>query len=114
MLAMGNRAGRKNLYVRTTPEARQALRCALTGVQGFPDTEDMTQEELVTASWMWMAGLAPDVLSTALLPFVRKIRAIVERSEHSSSDVELEIKRYDALDQPKPPPSPEPSKRKRG
>jgi len=53
-------------------------------VQGFPDTEDMTQEELVTASWMWMAGLAPDVLSTALLPFVRKIRAIVERSEHSS------------------------------
>jgi hypothetical protein len=63
----------KKLYVRTVPEARNALRRVLTKlVERLPDL--VTQERLVCASWLWMDGLDDAALARDLQPHLIAMR----------------------------------------
>ena len=75
MTTMSNNEPLKRLYVRTTPEGRRALKLVRARLLALPATEDVSQEEMVVASWLWMATLDADELASHLAPFVAKVRA---------------------------------------
>jgi uncharacterized protein (DUF2267 family) len=63
----------KKLYVRTVPEARNALRRVLTRLaERLPDL--VTQEKFVICSWLWMDQYDADALARELRPFLEAMR----------------------------------------
>jgi hypothetical protein len=87
MCTMSTKTPLKRLYVRANPESRHALKTLLAAVQSPSLLPDVNQEELVAASWLWMAGMAPEAVASGVRPFVEAIRASLSREEEHETQV---------------------------
>jgi hypothetical protein len=75
MFTMSDTDPLKRMYVRANEASRRALRLVRARLLADPLTEDVSQEEVVAASWLWMAGRDPEELARDLAPHVSAIRA---------------------------------------
>src|SRR5689334_7149756 len=62
---------KRKTYVRTGPESREAL----ARVKAVFTRYDVTQEDLVAATWLWMATIDAEELREKVRPFIERARA---------------------------------------
>lgn len=76
MWAMRTKPTEKNrICIRPSPEARHALKRLLTALRAPSKYgEDLTQEDMVSATWLWMAEI-PDQVEEAIRLHVEAVRA---------------------------------------
>lgn len=99
MSTMSDAGSLKRLYVRANAESRRALRLLRAKLLAVPETEDVSQEELVSASWLWMVREDPETLARALAPHVAAIRAsLASATQPAAGKIALE-----ETPEPKPP-----------
>lgn len=63
---MKAKSPRRKIYVRTGPGSRQAIKRLVAEFAVY----DVNQEDLVAATWLWMASLAPDYLRESVRPYI--------------------------------------------
>ena len=81
MWGMSTNKSRKELYVRYTPKARHALKMILSEVQAPELLSEVTQEEFITASWLWMREVGPKAVAAGVSPHIQEIREFLAKEE---------------------------------
>lgn len=102
------------LYVRYSPAARHALKTALAALQS-PDLlgEKLTQEDLICATWLWVASLDPAEVAPALAPHVAAVHGWREKQGKEPRAAKAAAKKH--LFNPQAPAAPKADRgRKRG
>jgi hypothetical protein len=76
LVGMAKQPGTKKMYVRPTPDARYALKRLLTDLQSPALLgEALLQEDLVAATWLWLAEMKPADVAKAVTPHLDAIHA---------------------------------------
>lgn len=82
MIDMARQPLIKPMQVRTNSRARLALRKVVAEMSDRPrlafEGGRLTQEALISASWLWMEWIGPETLEAILAPHVDRLNAIVE------------------------------------
>lgn len=76
MYTMSTKTPSNRMYVRPSPDARYALRTLLLALQA-PSRfgEELTQEDMVSATWLWMAEMKVGEIEAGIKPHVEEVRA---------------------------------------
>ena len=79
----------KRLYVRATPKARHALTRLLSEVRA-PELlgDEVTQEEFVCGTWLWLKDLDPKTVAAGVSPHILAIRETLAKHDESLPKVE--------------------------
>lgn len=64
------------LYIRPSPDALHAMKTLLVALQA-PQLHgpDLTQEDFVASTWLWMAGMSPDEVAKGIGPHLKAVQA---------------------------------------
>ena len=86
----------KRVVTRPSPEARQALRELLTALKAPARLgEDLDQEDLIAASWLWMAE-RPDVVAKGIkehLEACKAWKARIKQVQEAETDASTIVER---------------------
>lgn len=84
MWSMSTKTPSERLCVRPSPEARHALRSLLAALQA-PSRfgSELTQEDLVSATWLWMVG-RPDEVAKGIGSHLESVRAWRLQAKHAA------------------------------
>lgn len=97
----------RKMYVRATPETRHALKRLLVALQSPSLLPELTQEEFVTASWMWMVGMRLEDVAKGVASHVETIRKTLaegDADEAAGPGVPTAGSEVDPIPEMKPPP----------
>lgn len=85
ILPMATADRQDKMYVRPTPEARHALKTVLVALQN-PTLfgPDLTQEDFVSASWLWMAEIGSAGVAVGIRKHVEAVRAARKRAKEGA------------------------------
>lgn len=76
---MDNKPNIKSIYVRAVPRAQTAIKRVKAELAALED--GITQEAIVTASWLWMEKMDPEELHQKLSPHLKLIREALDAAK---------------------------------